>query len=256
LKMGNPFDQTGKTALVTGCRRGIGRAIAESLAEAGADIIGISTSLQADGDEVGKAVRKSGRHFTSYQCDLGERTALRRFLADLEEHGHTIDILIDNAGMIRRAPVEEQSDEDWGSVIEVNLSASFVLARELGRKMIERGGGKIIFVASVLSFQGGVNVSGYAASECAVANLTRALANEWANKNVNVNAVAPGYVETDVTADLRNDPERNSELLARVPAERWGTPKDITGPVLFLASEVADFVHGAVLPVDGGWLGR
>jgi len=174
----------------------------------------------------------------------------------LEAEGRQVDILVNNAGIIRRAPAMDHADADWDDVMAVNLDAPFLLARELGRRMVERKYGKIIFIASVLSFQGGIQVPGYAATKGAIAQLTRALANEWAPYGVNVNAVAPGYVDTDNTAALKADATRSAALMARVPARRWGAPRDIAGPVLFLASGLADFIHGAILPVDGGWLAR
>jgi 2-dehydro-3-deoxy-D-gluconate 5-dehydrogenase len=253
---GMEIDLSGKTALVTGCRRGIGRTIAKSLAEAGADVVGVSTNLETKGSGVEKDVESAGRRFFSYQCDFSDRSALLDFVERLDANGHAIDILINNAGAIRRAPAAEHSDNDWDHVIEVDLSAPFVLTREIGRRMIASGGGKIVFVASVLSFQGGMTVPGYAAAKGGVAQLTRAFANEWASKGVNVNAVAPGYVATDNTTALQADTARSTELLARVPAARWGAPDDIGGPVVFLASDAASFVHGAILPVDGGWLAR
>ncbi|WP_425419441.1 SDR family oxidoreductase [Oricola indica] len=251
-----PFDLSGKTALVTGCRRGIGRAIANALAEAGADIVGVSAGLETLGSDVERDVLAAGRRFDAYRCDFSDRAALHSFLEQLDEDGHSIDILVNNAGTIRRAPAAEHSDEDWDHVIEVDLSAPFVLTREIGRRMIQRGSGKIVFVASVLSFQGGINVPSYASAKAGVAQLTRSLANEWASMGINVNAVAPGYIATDNTAALQADDKRSAELMARVPAKRWGEPADIAGPVVFLASEAASFVHGSILPVDGGWLAR
>lgn len=250
------YDLTGRTALVTGCRRGIGRAIARGLAEAGADIVGVSASLELDDSAVARDVTACGRRFTPYRLDFADRAAVHGFAETLDRDGHAIDILVNNAGTIRRAPAADHPDADWDHVIEVDLSAPFVLTREIGRRMIARGGGKIVFVASVLSFQGGINVPGYAAAKGGIAQLTRAFANEWAARGVNVNAVAPGYVATDNTAALQADAQRSADLMARVPAQRWGTPEDIAGPVVFLASEAARFVHGAILPVDGGWLAR
>lgn len=250
------IDLSGKTALVTGCNRGIGRAIATSLAQAGADIVGVSASLETKGSAVEKDVQAVGRQFFSYKCDFSDRAALTQFINQLDADGHAIDILVNNAGAIRRAPAAEHGDSDWDHVIEVDLSAPFVLTREIGKRMLARAGGKIIFVASVLSFQGGINVPGYAAAKGGVAQLTRAFANEWAAHGINVNAVAPGYVATDNTAALQADDARSAALLARVPANRWGTPEDIAKPVVFLASDAAAFVHGAILPVDGGWLAR
>lgn len=252
----SPFDLSGKTALVTGCRRGIGRAIAKALAEAGADIIGVSAGLEAAGSEVEKDVTAAGRRFAAYRCDFSDRADLHRFVEELDHDGHAIDILVNNAGTIRRAPAAEHPDADWDHVVEVNLSAPFVLTREIGRRMIKRGGGKIVFVASVLSFQGGINVPGYAAAKGGIAQIVRAFSNEWASQGVNVNAVAPGYVATDNTAALQADKDRSAELMARVPAKRWGEPDDIAWPVVFLSSDAARFVHGAILPVDGGWLAR
>ena len=251
-----PFDLSGKTALVTGCRRGIGRAIAKALAEAGADIVGVSAGLETLGSDVERDVLEAGRRFDAYRCDFSDRVALHRFIGQLDADGHKIDILVNNAGTIRRAPAAEHSDEDWDHVIEVDLSSPYVLTREIGKRMIDRGGGKIVFVASVLSFQGGLNVPGYAAAKGGIAQITRAFANEWASAGINVNAVAPGYIATDNTAALQADDKRSAELMSRVPAKRWGEPADIAGPVTFLASEASNFVHGAILPVDGGWLAR
>ncbi len=249
------FDLRGKTALVTGCRRGIGKGMAVALARAGADIAGVSTSLEAD-SEVGRAVAAEGRRFWPYRCDLTDRTALYRFLEELRGGPPQVDILVNNAGSILRKPAAEHPDEYWDTILEANATSGFILAREIGRDMLARGSGKIIFLASVLSFQGGINVPGYAASKGAVAQLVKALANEWAGRGVNVNAIAPGYVATDNTEALRNDPERSASILSRIPAGRWGRPEDLAGPVVFLASSASDYVHGTVLLVDGGWMGR
>ncbi len=248
-----PFSRS--TVLVTGCRRGIGKAVSIAFARAGADVIGVSASLEAGGGEVGRAVDACGVRFQGYACDLGDRAALQNLVGALGD-GPAIDVLVNNAGTIRRSPAAEHSDEEWDAVLEVNLTAQFVLARELGRGMLERGTGKIVFIASLLSFQGGVNVPGYAASKGGIAQLTKALANEWAARGVNVNAVAPGYIQTDNTRALREDPERSRQILERIPAGRWGTPEDVCGAVLFLASPAADYAHGIVLPIDGGWLAR
>ena len=250
------FDLSGKTALVTGAKRGIGRGMAEALASAGADIIGVSASLGLEGSEVGRAVTSMGRQFAAYQCDFSDRKALVAFIAQLEADGIVPDILVNNAGTIRRSPAAEHGDEIWDEVIEVNLNAQFVLSREIGRKMVERGSGKIIFTASLLTYQGGITVPGYAASKGGIGQLTKALANEWASKGVNVNAIAPGYIATDNTEALRNDPVRQKAILERIPQGRWGQPEDFAGPVVFLASSASDYVNGEILTVDGGWMGR
>jgi 2-dehydro-3-deoxy-D-gluconate 5-dehydrogenase len=250
------FELAGRTALVTGCSRGIGAAVARAMASAGADIIGVSSSVPAGDESIAAQVRETGRDFAHYQCDLGQREAVHALIAQLETDRRQIDILVNNAGIIRRSPAAQHSDADWDDVLAVNLTAPFILSRELGKRMLARGQGKIIFVASVLSFQGGITVPGYAASKAATANLVRALANEWAAHGVNVNAVAPGYVATDNTSALQQDTERSAAILARTPAGRWGTPEDIAGPVVFLASAAADWIHGTVLTVDGGWMGR
>ena len=249
------FDLSGRTALVTGCRRGIGRAAAVALAEAGADIVGVSASLE-DGSEVAAAVEERGRSFRGYRCDFADRAAVYDLVASVRDDVPRLDIVVNNAGTIARAPAAEHVDELWDRVLEVNLTAQFVLTRELGRDMLERGGGKIVFVASLLSFQGGITVPGYAASKSGVAGLTKALANEWAGRGVNVNAVAPGYVRTDNTQALQDDPDRYEQILVRIPAGRWADPEDIAGAIVFLSSSAADYVHGVVLPVDGGWLAR
>jgi 2-deoxy-D-gluconate 3-dehydrogenase len=250
------FDLSGKTALVTGAKRGIGRGMAEALAEAGANIIGVSATLDADGDEVGEAVRAMGREFSAYQCDFSSRDKLKAFAAKVLSDHPQIDILVNNAGTIKRKPAAEHDDELWDEVIETNLSAQFVLSREIGRSMVERGAGKIIFTASLLTFQGGITVPGYAASKGGVGQLTKALANEWAGKGVNVNAIAPGYIATDNTQALRDDADRSKSILERIPAGRWGKPEDFAGPVVFLASAASDYVNGELLTVDGGWMGR
>ncbi len=250
------FDLTGRTALVTGCKRGIGRAMAEALAEAGADIIGVSASLEASGSAVEQAVNATGRSFRGYACDFADRPALYRFIAEVKANHPVVDILVNNAGTILRAPAVEHSDEYWDQVMEVNLNAQFVLTREFGREMVERGSGKVIFTASLLTFQGGITVPGYAASKGGIGQLTMAFANEWAKSGVNVNAIAPGYIATDNTQALRDDSVRRAQILARIPAGRWGEPEDFKGPVVFLASDAARYVHGTTMLVDGGWMGR
>lgn len=252
----NLFDLSDKTALVTGCKRGIGKAMAEALAEAGADIIGVSASLESSGSEVEASITSLGRSFSGYACDFSVREAVYRFVETVKQNHSDIDILVNNAGTILRAPAAEHSDEYWDKVMEVNLNAQFVLSREFGKDMIERGAGKVIFTASLLTFQGGITVPGYAASKGGIGQLTMALANEWAGTGVNVNAIAPGYIATDNTEALRNDPVRHEQILARIPAGRWGKPEDFKGPVVFLSSEAANYVHGAILVVDGGWMGR
>lgn len=250
------FDLTGKTALVTGCKRGIGKAMALALAQAGADIIGVSATLEASGSAVEKEVTALGRKFRGYACDFANRAALHQFIGQVKEDSPKIDILVNNAGTILRKPAAEHPDEFWDAVIETNLNAQFVLSREIGKEMVARGSGKIIFTASLLTFQGGINVPGYAASKGAIGSLVKALANEWAGKGVNVNAIAPGYIATDNTAALQADAERSQSILARIPAGRWGQPEDFTGPTVFLASAASDYVHGTILTVDGGWMGR
>ena len=250
------FDLTGKVALVTGCKRGIGKAMALGLAEAGANIIGVSANLELQGSEVEKEVLALGRSFKAYQANFSDRKSLYAFIQQVQNDFPKIDILVNNAGTILRNPAAIHSDEFWDEVLEVNLNSQFILSREIGKRMIEQGAGKIIFTASLLSFQGGINVPGYAASKGGIARLTMALANEWAGKGINVNAIAPGYISTDNTEALRNDPERANSILGRIPAGRWGEPEDFKGPVVFLASEAAKYVHGTILTVDGGWMGR
>ena len=254
--MKNAFDLTGKVALVTGCKRGIGMAMALGLAEAGADIIGVSANLELAGSQVSKAVEALGRTFKAYQADFSNRDSLYAFIKQVKADSPRIDILVNNAGTILRNPAAEHSDEFWDEVLEVNLSSQFILSREIGSAMLAQGFGKIIFTASLLSFQGGINVPGYAASKGGIARLTMALANEWAGKGINVNAIAPGYISTDNTAALREDKDRSNSILGRIPAGRWGEPEDFKGPVVFLASDASNYVHGTILTVDGGWMGR
>ncbi|MGC6537191.1 MAG: SDR family oxidoreductase [Candidatus Puniceispirillaceae bacterium] len=250
------FDLSGKTALVTGCKRGIGLGIAEALASAGADIIGVSATLPASGSDVEQAVQAMGRSFTAHQVDFSDRAALTDFATSLDRDGIVPDILVNNAGTIKRHPAAEHPTEWWDEVIEVNLSSQFILSREIGCGMIARGSGKIIFTASLLTFQGGITVPGYSASKGGIGQLTKALANEWAGKGVNVNAIAPGYIATDNTEALRNDTARYNAILERIPQGRWGTPEDFAGPAVFLASSASDYVNGEILTVDGGWMGR
>lgn len=250
------FDLTGKTALVTGCRRGIGQAMAVALAEAGADIIGVSATLEAEGSAVEQEVKACGRTFRGYAVDFSRRQDLYAFIERLKAEAPPIDILVNNAGTIQRRPAAEHPDEYWDHVMEVNLNAQFVLSREIGQGMIQRGRGKIIFTASLLTFQGGITVPGYAASKGGIGQLTKALANEWAGRGINVNAIAPGYIVTDVTEALRHDATRSGQILARIPAGRWGEPADFKGPVVFLASDASNYIHGTILLVDGGWMAR
>ena len=250
------FNLSGKTALVTGCTKGIGKAMAIGLAEAGAAIIGVSGSLALEGSEVEQAVLATGRKFKAYQADLSDRDKLYTFIRQLNEENQVVDILVNNAGTIMRAPAAEHPDDYWDKVLSINLDAPFILAREMGKHMIERRSGKIIFTCSLLSFQGGINVPGYAASKGALSSLVKALANEWAGKGVNVNGIAPGYIATDNTEALRSDEERSKAILSRIPANRWGEPEDFKGATIFLASKAADYVHGTILTVDGGWMGR
>jgi 2-deoxy-D-gluconate 3-dehydrogenase len=254
-QMCNIFSLKGKTALVTGCSKGIGRSMALALAEAGADIIGVSSSLAA-GSEVEREVRALERKFEAYAADLTDRDSVYALIKGIRASGAVVDILVNNAGLILRQPAAEHSDEYWDKVLSINLDAAFILAREFGKEMLSRGSGKIIFTCSLLSFQGGVNVPGYAASKGALASLVKALANEWASQGVNVNGIAPGYISTDNTEALRNDPVRSKAILDRIPAGRWGQPDDFRGPAVFLASAASDYVHGTVLTVDGGWMGR
>ncbi|MGB7189879.1 MAG: SDR family oxidoreductase [Acidobacteriaceae bacterium] len=250
------FKLDGKVALVTGSRRGIGMAMAIALAEAGADVIGVSASLEAKDSHVECEVRARRRNFHGYACDFGNRKALYSFIHRIKTDFSSIDILVNNAGMILRKPAVEHSDEFWDRVLEVDLSSQFILSREIGKDMVKRGQGKIIFIASLLTFQGGVTVPGYAAAKGGLGQLTKALANEWAGAGVQVNAIAPGYIATDNTEALRNDSVRNPAIISRIPAGRWGSPEDFKGPVVFLASAASDYMNGAVLTVDGGWMGR
>jgi 2-deoxy-D-gluconate 3-dehydrogenase len=250
------FRLDGRTALVTGCKRGIGKAMAIALAEAGADIAGVSATLEPGESEVEDKVRSLGRSFSAYGCDFSDRKALYGFIDKVKNDFEQIDILINNAGIILRKPAAEHPDEYWDKTIEVNQSARFILAREFGKDMVSRKSGKIVFTASLLTFQGGITVPGYAASKGAIGQMTMAFANEWASEGVNVNAIAPGYIATDANLALRTDKERYPAILSRIPAGKWGEPDDLKGAVVFLASAASDYVHGTVLVVDGGWMGR
>lgn len=252
----NQFNLSGKTALVTGCKRGIGKAIAIALAKAGAGIVGVSASLNPNGSEVDREVKANGQEFTGYQCDFSDREALYSFIKKVQSENERIDILVNNAGTILRKPAAEHPDEYWDKVLEVNLTAPFILSREFGKKMLEQKSGKIIFIASLLTFQGGILIPGYAASKGGIGQLTMALSNEWASSGVNVNAIAPGYIATDNTAALREDSVRNESILSRIPAGRWGKPDDLIGAAVFLASDASDYINGTILTVDGGWMGR
>jgi len=250
------FSLAGKTALVTGCKRGIGKAMAIALAEAGADIIGVSASLELEGSSIETEVKARGRNFKAYQCDFSQRNKLYEFINAAKADFPVIDILVNNAGTILRTPAAEHPDEMYDKVVEVNQNAQFILTREFGKEMVARGYGKIVFTASLLTFQGGITVPGYAASKGAIGQLTMAFANEWASKGVNVNAIAPGYISTDNTEALRNNPERANSILARIPAGRWGEPEDFAGPTVFLCSDASSYMNGSIMLVDGGWMGR
>ncbi len=252
----NSFSLEGKVAIVTGCKRGIGKGMAIALAEAGADIIGVSATLELQGSSIEKEVVARGKKFTAYQCDFSDRKSLYAFIKEVKANHSQIDILINNAGTILRTPAAEHPDDMWDKVIEVNQNAQFILTREIGKDMIARGSGKIVFTASLLTYQGGITVPGYAASKGAIGQMIMAFANEWAGKGVNVNGIAPGYIATDNTEALRNNPERADSILARIPAGRWGEPADFAGPVVFLSSKASDYMHGSITLVDGGWMGR
>ncbi len=248
------FRLDGQVAIVTGASRGLGAGMAIALAEAGADVALVDRDDQR---ETAAAVRSRGRRALAVHADLANRDEPAAIIAAVvAEFGHA-DVLVNNAGIIRRANVLEFSDDDWDAVIEVNLRAAFVLSREFARALSERkSGGRIINIASMLSFQGGIRVPSYTAAKSGLLGLTRALANELAPMGINVNAIAPGYMATDNTAALRADPQRSRDILARIPAARWGTPDDLKGAVVFLASPASAYVHGSVIAVDGGWLAR
>lgn len=250
------FRVDNKLALVTGCSRGIGLAIAVELANSGADIIGVSGNMPEKDSEVEKAVLATGRKFYPYKADFSNRDSLYAFLNAVVKDHPKIDILINNAGSILRKPAAEHPDEYWDTIMNINLNAQFIITREIGKQMLLHQYGKIVFTASLLSFQGGINVPGYAASKGAIASLLKAFANEWAKHGITVNGVAPGYIATDNTAQLRADAERNAAILARIPAGKWGQPEDLTGAFVFLSSPASDYVNGTILTVDGGWMGR
>ena len=248
------FDLSGRLAVITGANRGIGFGMAIALAEAGADIIGVSATIRSSGSPVERAVTALGRSFEARAVDFAARDAVIALGDELATRAP--DILVNNAGTIERAPAAEHPLELWDRVIEVDLSSQFVLTQRVARPMLERGSGKVIFTASLLSFQGGINVPGYASAKSGIAGLTKALANEWAARGVNVNAIAPGYIATDNTQALQDDPARARSILERIPAGRWGRAEDLGGAAVFLASSASDYVSGVVLPVDGGWLAR
>lgn len=251
--MANPFDLTGKVALVTGGNVGLGQAIAVALAAAGADVVSVA---RRESDETGDRVRAHGRRFLGLRADLSTIAPVEGLVADTVKSLGRLDILINNAGIIRRADAVDFTEADWDAVVDTNLKSVFFLAQAAGRHMIAQGRGKIVNIASMLSFQGGIRVPSYTASKSGVAGLTKLLANEWAAKGVNVNAIAPGYFATDNTAALRADETRNRDIMARIPAGRWGDPSDLGGAAVFLSSAASDYVHGHVLAVDGGWLAR
>lgn len=255
MSIGSSFSLEGRTALVTGASRGLGQAIALALAEAGADVVCASTRPEGSA-ETAASIREIGREAWQLGADLSDRDAVHRLAGDAESKAGRIDILVNNAGAIRRHPAAEFPVEDWDFVLDTNLDAVFLLCRRLGGAMIERGGGKIINIASLLSFTGGITVPAYTASKHAVAGLTKALANEWAQHNVQVNAIAPGYFRTDNTQALQDNPERAQAISGRIPAGRWGDPEDVGGAAVFLASGASDYVNGHILVVDGGWMAR
>jgi 2-deoxy-D-gluconate 3-dehydrogenase len=247
------FNLAGRTALVTGANTGLGQGIAIALAAAGADIVAAGRS---PADDTAAQVRALGRRFLDVRADLSSTAPVRDAVDAAVALNGRLDIVVNNAGIIRRADSLDVEEADWDAVIDTNLKSVFFLAQAAARHMAQHGGGKIVNIASLLSFQGGIRVPAYAASKSAVAGLTRALANEWAAQGINVNAIAPGYFDTNNTAALRADPVREPAILARIPAGRWGQPGDLAGAAVFLASRASDYVHGIVLPVDGGWLAR
>ena len=249
------FSLKGRTALVTGASRGLGAAVALGLARAGADVMLHGHSTDPDGTRR-TILDAAGTRAECIIGDLADRAAADRVVSETIDRLGTLDILINNAGIIRRTPAAEFGDDLWDEVIEINLTCVFRLCRAAGRHMLARGRGKIINIASLLTFQGGVNVPAYAVSKGGIGQLTKALANEWAARGINVNAIAPGYMQTDNTTALREDPQRNRQITERIPAGRWGTPDDLGGAAVFLASKASDYVHGHVLVVDGGWMGR
>lgn len=247
------FTLQGQVAMVTGCNKGLGQGLALALAEAGADIVGVS---RRPADETRQQVEALGRRFYAVEAELGSDAPSEIVNQAIGQAGK-LDILVNNAGTIRRAPAIEFSEEDWDAVIDVNLKAAFFLAQQVAQHFIARKApGKIVNIASLLSFQGGIRVPSYTASKSGILGLTRLLANEWAAHDINVNAIAPGYMATDNTQALRDDPQRHDEILGRIPAGRWGTPEDLAGAVIFLCSDAARYVHGHALAVDGGWLAR
>ncbi|MCM2998464.1 2-dehydro-3-deoxy-D-gluconate 5-dehydrogenase KduD [Paenibacillus cellulositrophicus] len=247
------FDLTGKIALVTGTSGGLGQGMAVGLAEAGASVVCISST---NSDRTVEEIRKLGGKAEQISADLSDTDALDQVFAQALSFYGGIDILVNNAGIIRRTPAADHARKDWNDVINLNLNTVFFLSQLAGRHMLERGSGKIINIASMLTFQGGINVPGYTAAKHAVAGITKALANEWAGNGVQINAIAPGYMETNNTAPIRSDEQRLQSITDRIPAGRWGTPEDLKGPVVFLASQASDYVNGHVLCVDGGWLAR
>jgi 2-dehydro-3-deoxy-D-gluconate 5-dehydrogenase len=252
----SPFDLTGQVALVTGASRGIGLAACRALAAAGADIIGASRRMTESCGGLAAELGQLGREFEARNVDMGDRAGVAELADAMLRRERPVDVLVNNAGIIRRGPAAAHSAQDWDQVVATDLSGPFFLAQSLGRQMVQRRRGRIIFTASLLSFQGGINVISYAAAKSGLLGMTRAFANEWAPYGVNVNAVVPGYIATDVTAVLRTDPERNRSITERIPAGRWGAPEDVAGTIVFLASAASAYVCGAAIPVDGGWLSR
>lgn len=250
------FRTDNKIALVTGCSSGIGMDIAIELAQSGADIIGVAIDLPETGSAVSKAVESAGKKFYPYVADFSNRDSLYAFLNKVKVEHPRIDILINNAGHIMREPAATHPDKFWDLIIDINLNAQFIITRELGKRMVEQKSGKIVFTCSLLSFQGGINVPGYAASKGAVASLLKAFANEWAPHGITVNGVAPGYIATNNTTALRADPDRSAAILSRIPANRWGETSDLTGAYVFLSSPASDYINGTIITVDGGWMSR
>lgn len=250
----NAFDLTGKVAIVTGCDTGLGQGMTLALAQAGCDIVGVNRKIP---QQTAEQVLALGRRFTAIQADLSRQDAIADIVAKAVSAMGRVDILVNNAGTIRRADALTFSEKEWDDVLNLNLKSVFFLSQAVARQFIRQGsGGKIINIASMLSFQGGIRVPSYTASKSSVLGLTRLMANEWAGQNINVNAIAPGYMATDNTRQLRDDADRSKEILDRIPAGRWGVPDDLQGPVVFLASQAADYINGYTLAVDGGWLAR